>query len=90
LQNILLSGEECTVLDVREEAEFVFGHIPSAISVPLGELDSALLDSAKPIYVVCRTGNRSDIACQILKEKGFSNVKNVIPGMLEWQGNIEK
>ena len=90
LQNILLSGEECTVLDVREAAEFVFGHIPSAISVPLGELDSAMLDSAKPIYVVCRTGNRSDIACQMLKEKGFSNVKNVIPGMLEWQGNIEK
>lgn len=90
LQNILLSGEECTVLDVREEAEFVFGHIPSAISVPLGELDSAMLDSAKPIYVVCRTGNRSDAACQVLKERGFSNVKNVIPGMLEWQGNIEK
>ncbi|PEK93883.1 sulfurtransferase TusA family protein [Bacillus mycoides] len=90
LQNILLSGEECTVLDVREEAEFVFGHIPSAISVPLGELDSAMLDSAKPIYVVCRTGNCSDAACQMLKEKGYSNVKNVIPGMLEWQGNVGK
>ena len=90
LQDILLSGEECTVLDVREEAEFAFGHIPSAISVPLGELDSVMLDRTKPIYVVCRTGNRSDIACQTLKEKGFSNVKNVIPGMLEWQGNMGK
>ena len=47
LQNILLSGEECTVLDVREEAEFAFGHIPSAISVPLGELDSAMLDQCE-------------------------------------------
>lgn len=90
LQDILLSGEECTVLDVREAAEFAFGHIPSAISVPLGELESAALDQTKQIYVVCRTGNRSDIACQTLKEKGFSNVKNVIPGMLEWQGNMEK
>ncbi len=90
LQDILSCGEECIVLDVREAAEFAFGHIPSAISVPLGELDSASLDQTKQIYVVCRTGNRSDIACQTLKEKGFSNVKNVIPGMLEWQGNIEK
>ncbi|MEC2477109.1 rhodanese-like domain-containing protein, partial [Bacillus cereus] len=48
------------------------------------------LDKTKQIYVICRTGNRSDIACQMLKEKGYSNVKNVIPGMLEWQGNIEK
>ncbi|MED0991580.1 sulfurtransferase TusA family protein [Bacillus nitratireducens] len=90
LQDLLLSGEECTVLDVRETAEFAFGHIPSAISVPLGEIDSARLDHVKPIYVVCRTGNRSDAACRMLKEKGYSNVKNVIPGMLEWQGNVEK
>ncbi|MBJ8118708.1 MULTISPECIES: sulfurtransferase TusA family protein [Bacillus] len=90
LQDILLSGEECIVLDVREAAEFAFGHIPSAISVPLGELDSAVFDQEKLIYVVCRTGNRSDVACQMLKEKGNSNVKNVIPGMVEWQGNIEK
>ena len=89
LQNILVSGEECTILDVREAAEFAFGHIPSAISVPLGELESARLDKTKQIYVVCRTGNRSDVACQMLKEKGYANVKNVIPGMVEWQGNRE-
>ena len=57
--------------------------------VPLGELDSAALDETKQIYVVCRTGNRSDVACHMLKEKGYVNVKNVIPGMLEWQGNIK-
>ncbi|MEC3530059.1 rhodanese-like domain-containing protein, partial [Bacillus thuringiensis] len=88
--SILSHGEESIVLDVREAAEFTFGHIPSAISVPLGELDSAVLDQTKQIYVICRTGNRSDVACQMLKEKGFSNVKNVIPGMLGWQGNVEK
>ncbi|HGE7612576.1 TPA: sulfurtransferase TusA family protein [Bacillus cereus] len=90
LQSILSNGEENIVLDVREAAEFAFGHIPSAISVPLGELDSAVLDETKQIYVICRTGNRSDIACQMLNEKGYLNVKNVIPGMVEWQGNIEK
>ncbi|KOS29984.1 hypothetical protein ADK18_04015 [Bacillus anthracis] len=89
LEEILVSGEECTVLDVREAAEFAFGHIPSATSMPLGELESLVLDKTKQIYVVCRTGNRSDVACQMLKEKGYTNVKNVIPGMIEWQGNIE-
>ncbi|BCA35178.1 sulfurtransferase TusA family protein [Bacillus cereus] len=90
LEEIVLSGEECIIVDVREAAEFAFGHIPSAISVPLGELGSAELDQTKQIYVVCRTGNRSDIACHMLKEKGYANVKNVIPGMLEWKGNVEK
>ncbi len=90
LQFILSSGEECIILDVREAAEFAFGHVPSAISIPLGELDRADLDQEKQIYVICRTGNRSDVACQMLKEKGYSNVKNVIPGMVGWQGNVEK
>ncbi|HDX9635760.1 MULTISPECIES: sulfurtransferase TusA family protein [Bacillus cereus group] len=90
LQSILSHGEESIVLDVREAAEFAFGHIPSAISIPLGELDSAVLDKMKQIYVICRTGNRSDVACHMLKEKGYANVKNVIPGMLEWKGNVEK
>ena len=44
LEEILLSGEECIVVDVREAAEFAFGHIPLAVSIPLGELDSAALD----------------------------------------------
>ncbi|KFN01609.1 hypothetical protein D0U04_05780 [Bacillus clarus] len=90
LQAKLLEGEECTIIDVREAAEFAFGHILSAISIPLGELEHAMLDAKKPIYVICRTGNRSDVACQLLREKGFSNVKNVIPGMLQWQGNIKQ
>ena len=66
--------------------EFAFGHIPSAISIPLGELDSAVLDKMKQIYVICRTGNRSDVACHMLKEKRLCKCENVIPGMLEWKG----
>lgn len=80
------------MLDVREPAEFAFGHIPSAISIPLGELEERYgeLDQMKSIYVICRTGNRSDLACQSLQKHGFSNVRNVIPGMSEWQDVIEK
>lgn len=91
LRQKLDSGEKISVLDVREPAEYAFEHIPGAISVPLGELEEKLgtLDPEREYAVICRTGNRSDMACQILAEHGFSNVKNVVPGMSEWQGEQE-
>ncbi len=62
-----------------------FAHIPNAINIPLGELDtrSDELDKTKTIYVVCRTGSRSDLASQQLDAKGFT-VQNVVPGMSQW------
>ncbi|MDQ0857370.1 sulfurtransferase TusA family protein [Bacillus sp. V2I10] len=79
------------VLDVREAAEYVFHHIPNAISIPLGELEDRLneLNKEDEIYVVCRTGSRSDFAAQNLADNGFTNVVNVVPGMSEWSGKTE-
>jgi rhodanese-related sulfurtransferase len=42
------------------------------------------------IYVICRTGTRSDMACQLLSEKGFKRVTNVVPGMSGWTGPTEQ
>ncbi|HWO76816.1 MAG TPA: sulfurtransferase TusA family protein [Bacillus sp. (in: firmicutes)] len=88
LEKKLETEENIVVLDVRETAEYAFNHIPNAISIPLGELDSRLneLNKEKEIYVVCRTGNRSDFAAQKLSENGFTKVYNVVPGMSEWTG----
>ncbi|OLS35153.1 sulfurtransferase TusA family protein [Bacillus sp. MRMR6] len=88
LENKLISNENIVVVDVRESAEYVFNHIPNTISIPLGELENRLTDLNKEaeIYVVCRTGNRSDFAAQKLTENGFSKVVNVMPGMGEWTG----
>lgn len=84
----IATSENIVVLDVRETAEFVFNHIPNAISIPLGELEQRIdeLDKEKETYVVCRTGSRSDLAAQMLAEKGFTNVMNVVPGMSQWSG----
>jgi rhodanese-related sulfurtransferase/TusA-related sulfurtransferase len=84
-------NENMVVLDVRESAEYVFNHIPNAISIPLGELEERLDELSKEaeIFVVCRTGNRSDFAAQKLAEKGFTKVINVVPGMSEWTGKTE-
>ncbi|WEG12122.1 sulfurtransferase TusA family protein [Pullulanibacillus sp. KACC 23026] len=84
--------ENITILDVRESAEYAFGHIPGAKHIPLGELEERFdeLEKDAEIYVVCRSGHRSDRASQALTKKGFSKVVNVIPGMSSWEGPIEK
>ncbi|RXI96354.1 hypothetical protein DS745_21790 [Anaerobacillus alkaliphilus] len=91
LQLKLASNEDLLVLDVRESAEFVFNHIPGAMSIPLGDIENRLneLNAEQTIYVVCHTGNRSDFAAQKLTEAGFKNVINVIPGMSKWTGETK-
>jgi rhodanese-related sulfurtransferase/TusA-related sulfurtransferase len=88
LQTKLTSEETIIVVDVREPAEYAFHHVPGAISIPLGELEGRTneLDSERQIAVICRTGNRSDLACQLLQEKGFKQVINIVPGMSGWPG----
>ncbi|RFB12105.1 hypothetical protein DZB84_19295 [Bacillus sp. HNG] len=89
LEATISSGKDILVLDVREAAEYAFNHIPGAVSIPLGEIEERMneLNEEKEIYVVCRTGSRSDLASQKLTEKGFKNIINVLPGMSKWTGN---
>lgn len=91
LLDVLDQDDTSIILDVREHAEYAFAHIPGAISIPLGELESRIneLSKEQTIYVVCRTGNRSDMAAQKLVENGFSNVTNVVPGMSNWSGSTK-
>jgi rhodanese-related sulfurtransferase/TusA-related sulfurtransferase len=88
LETKLETMDNLVVLDVRETAEFAFNHIPNSISIPLGELENRLDELSKEteIYIVCRTGNRSDLAAQKLTENGYSKVINVVPGMSQWTG----
>ncbi|WP_281384773.1 sulfurtransferase TusA family protein [Cohnella nanjingensis] len=85
-------GRQVTILDVREPAEFAFRRLPGSISIPLGALESRLdeLDPEAEIHVICRTGTRSDLACQLLADKGFKQVKNVVPGISDWNGPTEQ
>ncbi len=87
-----LESRNGLILDVREAAEYAFGHIEGAKSIPMGELESRLeeLDKNEEIYVICRTGNRSGLAAQLLATNGFTKVYNFLPGMNEWNGNLIK
>ena len=89
LEKKLVANQNIVIIDVREAAEYAFNHIPRAISFPLGELEERIineLNKQDEIFVVCRTGNRSDLAAQKLSEIGFTNVINVVPGMSGWTG----
>lgn len=80
------------ILDVREAAEYAFGHIPGAKSIPMGELADRMneLNKDEAIYVICRTGTRSDLAAQQLAEAGFTKIYNVLPGMAGYEGELKK
>lgn len=83
--------ENFLLIDVREPAEYVFGHIPGASSIPFAQLESRLNEiNQDQIYVVCHTGTRSDLASQVLTKHGFKNVFNVVPGMSKWTGPLDK
>lgn len=87
LQKAIQNKESIIILDVREKNEYEEFHIPGAQSIPLGELEKRIQEVAKEktVYVVCRTGNRSDLAAHTLLKNGYEQVINVIPGMSEWK-----
>ncbi len=94
VQQRVQNGEDLLIIDVRNPGEFTgrHGHVPGAVNVPLAELNSKLtanaaeMDSLRdsPVYVMCRTNNRSPNAARTLKKKGFTNVSVVKGGMNAW------
>lgn len=58
----------------------------------MGELEERFseLDKESEIFVICRTGSRSDLAAQKLTAAGFKQVVNVEPGMSQWNGPTQK
>ena len=78
------------IIDVREPAEFASGHIPGAKLIPLGQLmnRSSEINPSQDCVVVCRSGNRSAMACQFLQQKGFNKLYNLMGGMNYWDGEV--
>lgn len=92
LENILHDDDASfLLLDVRETTEYAIQHIPGSVLIPLGQLSERLdeVSNEQPIYVICRSGVRSDEACTILRENGYDEVYNVVPGMIHWNGIVE-
>lgn len=84
----LLTDKPGTLLDVRTVNEFEGGAISGALNIDfyatdfLTQLDD--LDKNIPVYVYCKSGGRSGKTAQMLVEKGFLEVYNLIGGYSAW------
>ncbi len=87
----LIDNKEVVVLDVRTPEEFEEGHIPNSILVPVQKLEFRLNELGKEEHylVVCRSGNRSTQAGEILINNKFTNIYNMTGGMNNWPYEIE-
>lgn len=79
----LLGAGTVIVVDVRDGDEWAAGHIRGAIHAPLDSLDPATVDASKPVIAVCRSGNRSAKATEMLRAGGLT-VHNMTGGMKAW------
>jgi rhodanese-related sulfurtransferase len=81
------NGSKVDLIDVRTPAEFREVHVEFARNVPLDRLDPAAVMQSRvhpqdPLYVICRSGNRGQMACDLFEKAGFTNVHNVDGGTL--------
>ena len=78
-------ADGAVVVDVREPGEYVGGHVPGAVLVPMGQLPSRLNELPKglPVYVICASGNRSLSMTSFLVRAGF-DAYSVAGGTSGW------
>lgn len=81
------SGEECAVVDVRSPDEFAGGHVPGAKLMPLEHIHSMTgkLSRHGPVYLICHSGMRSQMAAKILAGQGFEHLINIDGGTMAWR-----
>jgi len=91
LKKKLDAGEAPFVLDVREPNEYQINRIEGSTLIPLGELPRRYqeLPRDREIVTQCKMGGRSAKAMDFLKSVGFTNVKNLRGGILEWIDKVD-
>ena len=91
LKKKLDAGETPLILDVREPNEYQINRIAGSTLIPLGELPRRYqeLPRDREIVAQCKMGGRSAKAMEFLKSVGFTNVKNLRGGILEWIDKVD-
>ncbi|GGD19643.1 rhodanese-like domain-containing protein [Sinisalibacter lacisalsi] len=94
--DFLAANPDALLLDIRERDEFARAHIAGSLNVPRGILESAaewdyaetepalVTARDKPVVIICRSGNRSALAAEVLEQMGFENVRSVKLGIKGW------
>lgn len=99
-------GREHLLVDVREKVQFDICNLPGSINVPFSKFQQMCIRSLKdnekpdwlpgslslqaPIYIICRSGNDSQIVTKQLKESGFHrSVKDIVGGFKAWREQVD-
>ena len=87
------TDKKSLILDVRSSEEFEAGYIPEAKQLDIRNPETFMqglesLDKSTSYYVYCRSGARSDQACQIMSQMGFESTFNLLGGILDWKGEV--
>ena len=92
LHRRLLAGEDLQLVDVREEMEFDYCHLPGSLLLPLDELPrrAAEIRTEGPVVMICHHGVRSAHATAYLRQHlGRPNVLNLRGGVAAWAARVD-
>ncbi len=78
--------EDLQLVDIRNPGEIAIGSISGSKAIPVGQLPSRLdeLDPNAPTVVYCAGGYRSSVAASLLRQRGFSDVSDILGGYGAW------
>jgi rhodanese-related sulfurtransferase len=84
---MIARGDKAVYLDVREPNEWNLGHLPKAVHIPRGNLESkveALVPRDATVIVYCARANRSALAADTMQVMGYTNVASLAGGWADW------
>ena len=84
------AGRGAVFLDVREPNEWNLGHVPGAVHIPRGTLETTVeqrIPRDKRVVIYCAGGNRSALAADTLQQMGYTDVASVAEGFRGWVGS---
>lgn len=97
------NGEAHILVDVRPAHHFDIVSLPNSLNIPLSSLESRLPEisaalkeeetrkgsSGAHLYTVCRRGNDSQRAVQLLHDLGFTSAKDIVGGLTSWAKEVD-
>ncbi|SDG82757.1 rhodanese-like domain-containing protein [Psychroflexus sediminis] len=90
----LQASDNAEIIDVRTPEEFNEGYIEGAKLINIQDSGKFMqeieqLPKDKHYYVYCRSGRRSEMACQLMNRAGIENAYNLEGGILDWTGEVK-
>ncbi|NEV93467.1 rhodanese-like domain-containing protein [Psychroflexus sp. YR1-1] len=89
------ASDQAEIIDVRTPEEFNAGYIEGAKLINIQDSGTFMaeieqLPKDKAYYVYCRSGKRSEMACQLMNRAGIKNAYNLEGGILDWTGEVKQ